>query len=198
MKAVEAIACTDRADTVELADLLGYCQSGDTAAWERLIRMFSPVVWTVIRSHGLTGHDADDAYQRTWQRLVENLHTLREPGRLGAWLVTVAKREAVDHIVKSRRLVCVSDSEILEGAPALEPTPEERVVARSRNDGVLNAVRRLPADQQALLGMLFTDPPMSYDTISSALGIPRGSIGPRRQRILKRVRAMLGRTTDAG
>ena len=36
--------------------------------------------------------------------------------------------------------------------------------------------------------LLTTDPPLSYDEISRILDIPRGSIGPLRQRCLERLR----------
>ena len=35
------------------------------------------------------------------------------------------------------------------------------------------------------------DPPMSYDEISARLGIPKGSIGPTRARILEQLRTQL-------
>ena len=50
------------------------------------------------------------------------------------------------------------------------------------------AFRLLPQAHQRLLGMLIADRPSSYDEISTALRMPRGSIGPTRARILRSMR----------
>jgi hypothetical protein len=53
---------------------------------------------------------------------------------------------------------------------------------------VAAAFRQLDGHHQALMAMLLHEPPISYDDISMALGVPRGSIGPTRNRILRRLR----------
>ena len=49
---------------------------------------------------------------------------------------------------------------------------------------------------QTLLRLLIADPPLSYDEISDVLDMPKGSIGPTRQRCLSRLRAAM--TTLSG
>jgi hypothetical protein len=46
---------------------------------------------------------------------------------------------------------------------------------------------RIRAGQQ-LIAMLITDPPVPYTEISARLGIPVGSIGPKRSRCLDKLR----------
>ena len=113
----------------------------------------------------------------------------RSPERLGTWLVTVARRESIKHANKARLTVCVDDPrhwDLQPGPP--DVIPENQVLDRTGHEIVLAEIRQLPDQQQALLGMLFTDPPLPYETISRNLGLPRGSIGPMRQRILQRLR----------
>jgi hypothetical protein len=50
------------------------------------------------------------------------------------------------------------------------------------------AFSRLPPDGQQLIAMLITDPPVAYTEISARLGIPVGSIGPKRRRCLDKLR----------
>ena len=52
------------------------------------------------------------------------------------------------------------------------------------------AMEQLPGRQRALLSMLFADSAPSYQTISSSLDLPIGSIGPTRQRCLERLRGL--------
>jgi DNA-directed RNA polymerase specialized sigma24 family protein len=49
-------------------------------------------------------------------------------------------------------------------------------------------LRELSPPCQQLLAMLITDPPRSYAEISTTMGIPIGSIGPRRARCLECLR----------
>ncbi|MFD9789403.1 RNA polymerase sigma factor [Streptomyces sp. NPDC059070] len=172
--------------------LIDRCRAGDGGAWEQLIHVYSPVVWTVARSHGLKQADCEDVYQLTWQRLVEHIDTLKQPGRVAAWLVTVAKRESIGRARQSRWTISVAEpTDLLRPADLTAPAPEEWAIARSDSERLHAAIRSLPAEHQALLGLLFAEPPLSYDCIADAVGMARGSIGPTRRRILARMRGEL-------
>jgi|HigsolmetaAR206D_1030411.scaffolds.fasta_scaffold01741_6 RNA polymerase sigma factor (sigma-70 family) len=174
-------------------ELVQRCRAGEEAAWRELITLFTPVVWTVARSMGLRHAECEDTCQLTWLRVVENLSSLREPERLGSWLVTTARREAIKVLARSRRLLPIDDVTTLATTTDPQPSPEETAVSRAENHRLLSAVSRLPPAHQALVGLLLADPPMSYDEISDALAMPRGSVGPTRLRILRRLRTELGR-----
>jgi DNA-directed RNA polymerase specialized sigma24 family protein len=47
---------------------------------------------------------------------------------------------------------------------------------------------KLSEQQRQLIGMLFADPTPSYAEISASLGMPIGSIGPTRCRLLDKLR----------
>lgn len=183
----------------DIAALVRSCGAGDEQAWAEFVRIFSPLVWTVARSFNLSGADCEDVCQLTWLRVMEHVRTLRQPERVAAWIVTTAKREALRHLMRSTRHVPVGDSAPLEFAPptAGVATPEETALARIESEQVLAAIRQLSEPHQALLAMLLQDPTPSYDEISHALGIPRGSIGPTRSRIIRRVREYLASADTA-
>jgi len=63
--------------------------------------------------------------------------------------------------------------------------PEPRVDTHDRDIQLRSAVATLPPVQQAILGMLMSDPAPSYLQVANDLDIPVGSIGPNRQRCLK-------------
>jgi DNA-directed RNA polymerase specialized sigma24 family protein len=110
---------------------------------------------------------------------------------LPQWLVTVSKREALRYRSRTRRVVPFGDLDSCWDGLTV-PGPEEDVLRQVPRAAVLRAVAALPARQQALVALLVADPPMGYDEISLALGIPRGSIGPTRSRIFAHLREMLG------
>ena len=65
---------------------------------------------------------------------------------------------------------------------------EEAVVEDSRRAALHAAVEALPRHEREMMRALLAKPALTYDELGVALGIPRGSIGPRRGRSLARLR----------
>src|SRR6266550_245386 len=93
-----------------LTGLLEAAAGGDQDAWNTLVERYSRLVWAVARGHRLSQADAADVTQATWLRLVEHLDGIKEPERLGAWLATTARREALRQIRRAGRDVPVGDA----------------------------------------------------------------------------------------
>jgi len=171
---------------------------GDTRAWDELVRRYGRLVWAVARAQGLNEADGADVYQVVWLQLVNHLGRIRDPQRVGSWLATTARYECYSTLRRRGRVVPVADLGVDDG-PALlglEAADDDgRIEAIDRSDcvGPLAAiVATLSERQRALVTMLMLDPAPSYREISDAIGIPIGSIGPTRQRIL----ALLRRKCD--
>ena len=84
----------DREHTAENAELVARAGNGDQVAWDRLVDRYGEVVWAVARAQGLGVRDASDVSQVTWLLLAQHLGALRQPERVGAWLLGTATREA--------------------------------------------------------------------------------------------------------
>lgn len=175
----------------DITNLVAAALAGDQQAWRTLVSRFSPLVWTIVRSHQLSSADCEDVYQMSWLRTVQYLGKLRSPDRMAGWIATAARRECFKHIERSRRHLPVGGSPMLDRPEPNVDGPEDLVVRRAYHLDVLAAFRKLPERDQTLLGVLMTDPPPSYDEVSLTLGLPCGSIGPLRQRALARLRALL-------
>ena len=172
------------------ADLVSAAAQGDREAWAQLVDRFTGLLWAVARGHRLSEADAADVVQTTWLRLVENLSNLRDPERVGAWLVTTARRECLLGLRRNGRQVLVDDDLVLERPQLDDPeSPELRVEARERGEQLRAALDRLSDRCQLLLRVLAADPPPSYEAVGAALDMPIGSIGPTRARCLQRLRA---------
>jgi RNA polymerase sigma factor (sigma-70 family) len=172
-----------------LAELVRAAGDGDQRAWEGLVDRFSGLVWSVARAHGLSRADAADVSQTAWLRLVEHLHRLRDPERVGTWLASTARHEALRILRRDRRQVPVGDDE-LEGSGPEAESPEARALAVERSDLLWRAFAELPQRCQLLLRVLMADPPPSYQQVAVALDMPIGSIGPTRGRCLDRLREL--------
>jgi RNA polymerase sigma factor (sigma-70 family) len=175
----------------ESARLVARAAGGDRAAWEALVDAYSGLIWAVARNHGLFGVDAADVSQTTWLRLIEHIDRLHEPGHVGAWLATTARRECSRIRARSRRTVLVAEHYELEPTPHSDVAMDAGLLREERDEVLRAALGRLPDRCQSLLRLLMLDPPPSYEEISAALGLPIGSIGPTRGRCLQKLRAMV-------
>jgi RNA polymerase sigma factor (sigma-70 family) len=171
-----------------LSTLVQAASAGDRQAWERLVHRFGGLVWSVARAHGLSDADAADVSQTAWLRLVEHLQRIRNPERVGTWLASTARHEALRVLRRAGRQVPVGDDAALEPAEPAVETPEARALASERSELLWRAFATLPPHCRRLLRVLMADPPPSYQEVAAALDMPIGSIGPTRGRCLARLR----------
>ncbi|GGM39340.1 RNA polymerase sigma factor [Micromonospora sonchi] len=179
---------TGRSATVLVSD----AARGDEAAWTELVRRYTPLVYSVIRSHDLVGADAADVNQTVWLRLVEHLDQVRDPEALGAWLAVTTRRECYRMSRLGRRTQPVDPSdaalEACHGTWADAVAPDEDLLRAERRQALREGFAQLPPRCQELLSLLTADPPLSYREAADRLGVPIGSIGPTQGRCLRRLR----------
>jgi RNA polymerase sigma factor (sigma-70 family) len=168
------------------SELVSAAAAGDARAWDRLCRRYGRLVDSMARRHRLNEADAGEAAQTTWMRAVENIHGLKAPERVGAWLATIARRECL-RILRGAARQLPTDDVLARHADDSAPVDAE-LLARERRSVVRRALATLPPRQRTLLRLLYREPAPSYEAIGSALGMPIGSIGPMRGRALDRMR----------
>ncbi len=161
---------------------------GEACAWDSLVEKYEKLVWSVIRSFNLNHADSLDAGQLTWLRLVEKLDQVRQPDRISSWLITTARRECLKIIEQQKRGLPADPHHGF--AMLADPVDRfQRADVRDDLEKIFQALSTLGDDCRSLLRMVLTDPPATYAQISKALDLPVGTIGPRRQRCLSRLRA---------
>lgn len=170
-------------------DLLRRVVDGDERAWNVLVEQFAGLVWSVARTYRLSAASTDDVVQTVWLRLAEHCGRIRQPERLAAWLATTTRNESLRVIRGNARMA--PSATINDTAEPTTPSIEERVDDDETMRIVLGAFAQLPDDDQQLLRLLCTVPPLDYQTIAEMLGRPIGSIGPTRARCLQRLRRLL-------
>jgi RNA polymerase sigma factor (sigma-70 family) len=174
----------------QLDRVLIRARHGEPGAWRELHDRLNRLVLFAARRQGLRPAECDDVAQVTWMRLVEHLDRIRNDLGLASWLVTTATREARSVIRRRSREVLTDDVALAE-FPHQREAPDELVEARDQISRLRHAITLLPERERVLLqAMLGTDEP-SYREISARLAIPVGTIGPVRQRAIRRLQAML-------
>lgn len=162
------------------AELLQAAAYDDQSAWVELTARYGPRMWAVARACGLGEADAADAVQGGWLRLIEHLHTIKDPARVGGWLVTTTRREALRILSRERPGLQAHDL-------VTEPDPATAVLDAELGHQLWVAVSALPEPCRTLLKLIAT----GERQLATRLGVAAGSVGPTRARCLSKLRTLI-------
>ena len=178
--------------------LVSDCRRGDQLAWEKLVRRYQRLIYTIPLRAGLNEDQAAEIFQEVFTTLFQKLNDLEEPEKLQAWLVTTARRKTWRTISKAERerivdLTAGGATDDLEPAVRDEtPLPDEQLLLLEEQHRIRVALSSLDERCRTLVQMLFyQSQPPSYQEIAAALGIPEGSVGPTRARCLGKLLRLL-------
>jgi RNA polymerase sigma factor (sigma-70 family) len=179
------------AASVEIVGWVQRAATGDIYAWNRLVDQYSRLIWSITATFKLGESDAADVVQTTWMRLIEHIHRIEQPARVGSWLASTTRNECLRHVAARKRIVLVHEDSEFDRADQQGSEVDDALLASERAQDVRRAMTCLPLQWRRLMEMLMADPPVSYAEISDQLGLPIGSIGPTRGRCLAKLRVLL-------
>src|SRR5258708_2176682 len=135
------------ADELDRA-MLSRCRRGDGAAFRALVELYQDRVYALCAA--LAGSDGEDLTPETFVRVHGALGGFDAdgPARLGAWILTIARRLCTDRAryTKRRPTVALDVVPLGDGAPGADAQLERARQARL----LRQAVAALPDDQRAV------------------------------------------------
>ncbi len=145
------------------------------------------------RVHALTLHMlgdpmlAEEATQDTFMKLWSRARLyLADRGSFGVWLLTIARRTALDRLRLEKRRPLLSDSndpeEVWPALPDRSLDPDE-----ARWKSLYFAVRSLPHDQQVVVELAYYQG-LSQSEIAAELGWPLGTVKTRLRTAMQALR----------
>jgi RNA polymerase sigma factor (sigma-70 family) len=180
----------EKAQPPEMARLVAGVLSRDQGSWEEILNRYGPLVRAMVGTYRMQEADNQDAIQNTWLRVIERLHTLRDPSCLAAWLVTIARRECLALLARARREQPYCDS--ADNLADITLGPEATVLLAEACGAVRVAVEELPLRRRKMIKILYSERENpNYITVSNVTGMPVGSIGPTRMRAMSSLRQSL-------
>jgi RNA polymerase sigma-70 factor (ECF subfamily) len=153
------------------------CQDGEQQALGELVdRWQGRFVGHACRLMGQP-EAARDAVQEAWIAIVRGLGGLDDPARFAPWAYRIVRNKCVDWVRRQGRRRRLGRE--LEESRRRE---EELALAGGREapgpDRLIDALRALPRDRQALLSLYYQDG-FSVREIAGILGIPAGTVKSR-------------------
>jgi RNA polymerase sigma-70 factor (ECF subfamily) len=172
-------------DVSGVAALVAGACAGDEVAFTRLVAAYHE---DLVRVAFVITGDADmaaDAAQLTWDHAWRKLRSVRDPGHVRSWLVTIAANEARQLVRRQRRRTVV---EIEVGHESGGPTTDE---SASRVD-LANALGRLSPEDRELVALRYVVGLDATEIATIRGGSPSGTRA-RLGRVLTRLRRELDR-----
>jgi len=169
-------------------DLVSRCLEGDRASWAALLERYGDLVYGLAHRAGLDRASCADVFQDVSVQLWRRLSSLRRAESLLPWIATTARRAAW-RARKRSRARALREEASARRERSEDPPPDESLALLEEEQVVRRALAALGERCRRLLAALYFDPSSpSYDEISARLGMPRGSLGPTRQRCLEGLR----------
>ena len=165
-------------DASRLAPTIRAAAAGDREAFGQLYGCYFRMVHAVLLGR-VPRRDVDDLVQDVFLTAFTRLKGLREPAAFGAWLATIARNRATDHLRRSHEQVELPDE--LPGGEAIE----------ADTLAVLDAVRKLPDAYRETLLMRLVEG-MTGAEIADRAGLTEGSVRVNLQRGMALLREKLG------
>lgn len=155
--------------------LVDLARHGDAEAFGQLYDHYVATVYRFlyyrVGAHAL----AEDLTSETFFRALRAMGSFRWQGKdFGAWLVTIARNLVADHFKSGRYRLEVSTDEILSH-DTMTAGLEDGVITGMTNEILIDALRRLPSEQQECLVLRFLQG-MSIADTAKALGRSEGAI----------------------
>jgi len=173
-------------------DLLDRWRAGDNAAGQALLARHFDTLCGFFESK--CGPDADDLVQRTMLACVASKDRFRKHASFRTYLFTVARHELYHYLHARRRDGQRLDFSITSIAELLT-TPRSRMIKDADKLRIVEALRRLPVEQQTLLELHYWQE-LDIEALSEVLEIEPGATRVRLHRARKKLRELLELTDE--
>ena len=181
---VGADAARDADDLIERI-----ARVADREAFAELFRRFAPRIKSYLKRLGCETGQAEELTQETmvmvWRRAA-----MFDRSRAGAatWLFTIARNKRIDALRHERRPEFdPSDPALL---PDPEPSTEEPLLVRQREQRLAEAMAKLPREQADLIRLAYFED-LSQSAIASERRLPLGTVKSRLRLALTHLRRNL-------
>lgn len=178
--------------------LIGRSKQGDTHAFMQLTRNYQNLLFQYLGRMGLTQAEVEELAQDTWLRVFQHLTKYdTQQGSFATWLLTIARRLALNALNKAYRQFEVQDDDNMVAVAESETLlPFEQIALAQRQDLLREAIQQLPLEQRSVLAMAYTQE-LNLEQIAQIEACALGTVKSRLFRAKSRLRTLLAAHLDA-
>ena len=170
---------------------------GDLNALSELITRYQNRLYRYLLRIVREPAEAEDLFQQTWLKVVEKIRSFDASRNFDAWLFTLARNLAIDHLRRIRPqsldepLANSWDSEnVADRIRDQGHTPLEQALAAERRTEIKEAMAELPMIYREVLTLRFEDE-MKIEEIAQVTRVPVSTAKSRLRRSLEQLRYAL-------
>lgn len=161
---------------------------GDQDALRGLYERHSGGMLRLLRRLTSNAGVAEEILQETWLAVWQSAGSFRVESSARGWLYGVARRQAHNRL---RRAVVVEvDLDEAADVPDQAPGVEDRVLAGAERETLAAAITELPEHLREVLVLVLAED-LSYQEVSTTLGIPVGTVKSRMSHARRKLSARL-------
>jgi RNA polymerase sigma-70 factor, ECF subfamily len=187
-----------KADRLQLQVLVAAIQQGDETSFERLFRLYYERIVRYVVALVRDRETAEDVVQTVFARLWEHRNRWTVQTTVEAYLIRMARNQAIDVMRRDRREHRWenSESETAPGAaPALSFAPDIDAERRDLLQHVSRAVAQLPVRHREILALKWGGR-HTHTEIAEITGQPVRTVETQVARAVKALRLLLAGTID--
>jgi len=172
-------------------ELMARVQKHDEQALGELYQRHSPLLRTVISHVVNNDQDVDDLIQEVFLEFWNQAaHYDSAKGKVLGWIVTLARRRAIDRLRRRQAYFRASERMRAElaPAPAASESVEDDVIADDASEILQRVIERLPDAQREAIQLAYYRG-LSQREIAARTGIPLGTIKTRLDLAVSKVRS---------
>ncbi len=171
----------ERAGTSTSRSLLARLHANDPLAWERLVALYAPLVWSWCRKMHLAAQDLADVMQEVFKAVAvhhQSFHKNQPGDTFRGWLRTITRNKVRDHFRRLQR-----EPHAAGGTDAHDRRLFERALGLIQNEFEERSWR-------AFWGVVVDG--RSPQEVATELGMSPGAVRVAKCRVLHRLRQELG------
>ncbi|MCB9640991.1 MAG: RNA polymerase sigma factor [Myxococcales bacterium] len=162
--------------------LVQKAQAGDKAAFQHLLRLYTPRLFRRLLRMTRDLDQAEDCLQQGLLRAIEQLGTYRKEGCFYAWLASIVTNEVLQLFRKhGRERAFLADFSVFfhrSKEASNQPLPEQLFLQEERREIVHHALERLDAQKRIVILLCDLEGERLED-VALQLGIPKGTVASR-------------------
>jgi len=175
-------------------------RGGDLDALSTLIARYQNRLYRYLLRLVRQPAEAEDLFQQTWLRVAEKIRSYDPSRNFDAWLFTLARNLAFDHLRRIRPQSLdqpvskgSQDGAMVSQLATSDVGPFDQLLAHERATRLADAIENLPVTYREVLSLRFEEE-MKLEEIAFVLSAPLPTVKSRLRRSLEQLRGML----DAG